>query len=215
LLGKAAMGHRRSRTLTGGQPSRSLSPELHAAAFWHSFKVLMKNYDFAAKFRAVYDQAVTLYAKGQRDASAYFDAAQLAFLAANGITAQHLYDYAEDQLNGGEPGYDNALAIELVRRDYFLNVQGGRASATVLDESKLPAKTAAVQGIEWLPRIIPKAKAKLRGEMPASLMYSCGGDRRFLRTNDILAAEFLSLVWRHESNDAAIIDWVVKRSTGK
>ena len=46
-------------------------------------------------------------------------------------------------------------------------------------------------------------------------MYSCGGDRRFLRTNDILAAEFLSLVWRNEHNDAAIIDWVVKRRAGK
>jgi hypothetical protein len=175
----------------------------------------MKHYDFAAKFRAVYDHAVALYAKGQRDAAMYFDVTQLAFLAANGLTAQHLYDYAEDQLNGGEPGYDNALGIELVRRDYFLNVQGGVSSRTVLDESKLPAKTGTVQGVEWLPRIIPKARAKLRGELPASLMYSCGGDRRFLRTNDILAAEFLSLVWRNEHNDAAIIDWVVQRRAAK
>jgi hypothetical protein len=175
----------------------------------------MKNYDFTAKFRTVYDQAVKLYAQGQRDASKYFDATQLEFLAANGITAQHLYDYAEDENNGGEPGYDNALGIELVRRDYFLNVQGGRPSKTVLDESTLPEKTAAVKGIEWLPRIIPKAKAKLRGELPASLMYSCGGDRKFLKTNDILAAEFLSLIWRNENNDAAIVDWVVKRSGRK
>ncbi|MDB6093739.1 MAG: hypothetical protein JWM32_1301 [Verrucomicrobia bacterium] len=171
----------------------------------------MKNYDFAARFHLIYDHAVALYSKGQRDASTYFDATQLAFLAANGITAQHMYDYAEDQLNGGEPGYDNALAIELVRRDYFLNAQGGKASKQVLDESKLPAKTEAIQGIEWLPRIIPKAKAKLRGELPASLMYSCGGDRKFLKANDILGAEFLSLIWRNENNDSAIVDWVVKR----
>lgn len=171
----------------------------------------MKNYDFAAKFHAIYDQAVSLYAKGQRDASTYFNAEQKAFLAANGITAQHMYDYAEDQNNGGEPGYDNALAIELVRRDYFLNAQKGQPSKQVLDESKLPAKTDAIKGIEWLPRIIPKAKAKLRGELPASLMYSCGGDRRFLRTHDLLAAEFLSAVWRNENNDAAIVDWVLAR----
>ena len=175
----------------------------------------MKHYDFAAKFRAAYDYAVALYAKGQRDSSTYFDASQRAFLATNGITPQYMYDYAEDQLNGGEPGYDNALAIELVRRDYFLNVQGGRPSKTVLNEESLPPKTDAVAGIEWLPRIIPKAKAKLRGELPLSLMYSCGGDRRFLRTHDILAAEFLSIVWRNENNDAAIVDWVVKRSGGK
>ncbi|MDB6169120.1 MAG: hypothetical protein JWM88_1984, partial [Verrucomicrobia bacterium] len=123
----------------------------------------MKHYEFAAQFRAVYDHAVKLYGKGQRDASAYFDAGQRAFLAANGLTAQYLYDYAEDQLNGGEPGYDNALAIELVRRDYFLNAQGGVASKKLLDEASLPSKTDAVRGIEWLPRIIPKAKAKLRG----------------------------------------------------
>lgn len=171
----------------------------------------MKNYDFAAKFRAAYDHAVALYAKGQRDASTYFDASQKEFLAANGITPQHMYDYAEDHNNGGEPGYDNALAIELVRRDYFLNVQHGVPSTRVLDESTLPAKTEAVKGIEWLPRIIPKAKAKVRGELPASLMYSCGGDRRFLRTNDLLAAEFLAVVARNENNDAAIVDWVVKR----
>jgi len=175
----------------------------------------MAHYEFTARFRVLYDHAVSLYAKGQREAATYFDQAQTAFLAANGLTPQNLYDYAEDQLNGGEPGYDNALAIELIRRDYFLNVQGGHASRAVLDEAKMPAKTDSVRGIEWLPRIIPKAKAKVRGELPSSLMYSCGGDRRFFRTHDILPAEFLSLVWRNEHNDSAIVDWVVKRSAGK
>ena len=126
-----------------------------------------------------------------------------------------MYDYAEDHNNGGEPGYDRALAIETVRRDYFLNVQQGKPSSVVLDESKMPAKADAVQGIEWLPRIIPKTKAKLRGELPKSLMYSCGGDRRFFKTHDIHPAEFLSLVWRNGDNDAATVDWVVKRSASK
>lgn len=175
----------------------------------------MKHYDFADKFRALYDQAVKLYAAGQTGAATYFNAEETAFLAANGITAQHLYDYAEDHNNGGEPGYDRALAIELIRRDYFLNVQGGKPSGQLLDASLLPAKTDAVQGIEWLPRIIPKTKAKLHGELPASLMYSCGGDRRFFKQHDIHPAEFLSLVWRNENNDAAIVDWVVKRSGKK
>ena len=175
----------------------------------------MKNYDFTAQFRAVYDHALAQYAKGVREAAMLFGASQTAFLAANGITAQHMFDYAEDDTNGGEPGYDNALAIELVRRAYFLDVQGGKASKTVLDDSKLPAKTDSVRGIEWLPRIIPKTKAKLRGELPPSLMYSCGGDRRFFKTHDILPGEFLALVWRLEHDDAAIVDWVVKRSAGK
>lgn len=173
----------------------------------------MQHYDFPAKFRAIYDHAVALYAKGQRGADTFFDQDQLAFLAANGLTAQHLYDYAEDHNNyAGEPGFEQALGIELVRRDYFLNAQSGRRSTVVLDESRLPAKTDAVRGIEWLPRIIPKAKAKLRGELPTSLMYCCGGDRRFFKTHDILPAEFLSLVWRHEHDDNAIVDWVARRA---
>ena len=175
----------------------------------------MKHYDFTAKFRAIYDQAVAQYAKGSRDAAKFFDASQTAFLAANGITAQHMYDYAEDHVGGGEPGYDNALTIEVVRRNYFLSVQGGKASTVVLDESRMPTKTDAVRGIEWLPRIIPKTKAKLRGELPASLMYCCGGDRRLFKAHDILPSEFLGLVWRYENDDAAIIDWVVKRSAAK
>jgi len=172
----------------------------------------MQHYDFTQRFRAIYDKAVTLYAKGQRDAETFFSLDERTFLDANGITAQHVYDYAEDQNGKNEPGYDIALGIELVRRDYFLNAQGGKASTVVLDESKLPSKDDAVRGIEWLPRIIPKSKAKLRGELPASLMYCCGGDRRFFKAHDINPAEFLSMIWRNEKNDAAIIDWVASRS---
>ena len=172
----------------------------------------MKHYDFANQFRALYDKAVKLYAAGKTDKAAYFSADEQAFLAANGIGIQAMYDYAEDHNNGGEPGYDRALEIETIRRDYFLNVQQGKASTKVLDDSKMPGKADAVKGISWLPRIIPKTKAKLRGELPPSLMYSCGGDRAFFKQHDILPAEFLSLVWRHENNDSAIIDWVVAGS---
>ncbi len=175
----------------------------------------MKHYNFANELHAIHDKAVKLYASGRREAGSFFSPAETAFLAANGLTGQNLYDYAEDETNGGEPGWDRALAIEMVRRDYFLNVQGGKTSGRVLDEAKMPAKTDAVKGIEWLPRLIPKAKAKLRGELPASLMYCCGGDRRFFQTHDIHPAEFLSLVWRQENNDAAVVDWVVRRSAAK
>jgi len=175
----------------------------------------MKHYDFADKFRALYDKAVKLYAAGQREQSAYFTADEQAFLAANGISVQTMFDYAEDHHGYGEPGYDRALAIETVRRDYFLNVQHSKASSVVLDVARMPAKTDAVKGIEWLPRLIPKTKAKLRGELPASLMYCCGGDRNFFRTHDIHPAEFLSVVWRHLDNDTAVIDWVVQRSNAR
>lgn len=172
----------------------------------------MKHYDFIRQFRALYDQAVGLYAKGRLEPAAFFNAEETAFLSANGLTAQHLYDYAEDHNHYGEPGCDLALAIEFVRRDYFLNVQGGRGLVTVLNETTLPAKTETAKGIEWLPRLIPKTKAKLRGELPASLMYCCGGDRAFFKAHDIHPAEFLTLVWRHLSNDSAVVNWVMQRS---
>jgi hypothetical protein len=172
----------------------------------------MKNYTFSQNFRELYAKATGLYANGERGADTFFTADEKAWLAANGLTAQHLYDYAEDQNDSNEPGYDNALMIEFVRRAYFIEEQGERASTALLDEAKLPAKSAAARGIEWLPRIIPKARAKLRGELPASLMFCCGGDRKFFKTHDILPAEFLRLVWSHQNDDKAIIDWVAARS---
>jgi hypothetical protein len=175
----------------------------------------MSHFDFAKDFRALYDLALAQYAAGKRGADTYFNAQQKAFLAANGITAQHMYDYAEDDHNEGEPGYDRALTIESVRRDYFLNIQRGVASKVVLDEATLPEKSATARGITWLPRIIPKARAKLRGELPGSLMYCCGGDRQFLKKHDFFPAEFLSLVWRHENDDDAIIEGVIRRSAEK
>ena len=175
----------------------------------------MSHYAFAQTFRALYDKAVALYAQGRRGAETYFTADETAWLAANGITIQHLYDYAEDNANYGEPGYDLALGIELVRRDYFLNIQHGQPTGNISDPATWPAKDAVVNGIGWLPRILPKTRAKLRGELPSSLMYGCAGDRKFFKAHDINPVEFLSLVWRHLDHDQAVIDWVVKRSAAK
>jgi hypothetical protein len=63
-----------------------------------------------------------------------------------------------------------------------------------------------VHGITWLPRLIPKARAKLRGELPASMMFCCGGDRDFFKKHAITAAEFLALVRAHENDSQPIID---------
>lgn len=172
----------------------------------------MSHFTFAQDFRRIYDKAAGLYAQGKRGADTFFTPEETAFLAANGITAQHMYDYAEDQTNYGEPGFELAVGIELIRRDYFLNVQQGKPSGVIADSDQWPSKTDSVKGIEWLPRILPKVRAKLRGELPASMMYCCGGDRRFFKTNDINPVEFLNLAWRMGDNDNAIIDWVVARA---
>ncbi len=172
----------------------------------------ISHFSFPETFRQLYDHAVARYQAGAASAAELYDEDQLAWLTANGIGAQAMFDYAEDDLSGGLPGFGHALAIESVRRDYFLNVQKGAASTVVADPETWPGKAEAIDGIVWLPRILPKARAKLRGELPASMMYCCGGDRNFFRTHDIYPAEFLNLIWRHFDDDAAIINWMKTRS---
>jgi len=171
-----------------------------------------RHHDYHKRLQALWEQAVTLYQAGNRSSGSYFDREELAFLAAVGHTAQEVYDFAEDYARGQDPDRTTFLLVAAQRRDYFLNVMGGKPGDKVVDTVNLPPKTEAVRGIEWLPRIIPKARAKLRGEMSDDLMYGCGGDRAFFRTHDIHPAEFLAVVARHFDDDEAIIDFVVSRS---
>lgn len=172
----------------------------------------MSHYDFHRQFREVYDRALASFRRGAKNADTLLPTDDVAFLQSIGGRAQDMFDYAEDAENSGEPDFATALMIEFVRRDYFLNVQHGEVSREVLAESSLPAKTDAVRGIGWLPRIIPKTKAKLRGELPQDLMYCCGGDRKFFRSHDIHPAEFLRAVWACEADDEKLIDWFISRS---
>lgn len=142
-----------------------------------------------------------------------FDADDAAFLASVGCTRQELFDFVDDAQNDGEPDFDTVLAVQAIRRDYFLKLMAGKPSGRVASMDDLPAKTDAVDGIEWLPRIIEKARLKLRGEMPPDLMYGCGGDRPFLRRMKMTLPEFLKLVWESGSDDRRIIE-TVKRSAG-
>ena len=172
----------------------------------------MEHYDFQKKFRAVYDRAVKVFRDGASSADQLLGADDVAFLKSFGGRAQDMFDYAEDAAENGEPDFETALLIEAVRRDYFFHVQKSKPSDNVLDDSTLPAKKDAVRGIEWLPRLMPKARAKLRGELPSDLMYCCGGDRGFFKTHDIHPAEFLRAAWAYQDNDEKLIDWVENRS---
>ena len=169
---------------------------------------IMSHPDFSAAFSGLYRRALARFGAGNATPATLLALTDVALLTANGITAQHVFDYVEDFTNHGEPSYDEALAIELVRRDYFLNVQHGRPSATVLDAATLPPKNATISGIGWLPRLLPKARAKLRGELPQSMMFCCGGDRAFFQRHRLAAHDFLALISRHEHDDTAIIEWV-------
>ena len=166
------------------------------------------NYNWAANFRELFDDGLEAYRRGGRDANAIFDAGQRQLLEEIGATPQEIFDFIEDNLLAGEPGFETALLITAVRREYFLSVQKGKRSGRVIDMDQLPSKEAELDGIEWLPRIIEKARAKLRGEMPPDLMYSCGGDRAFLREHGIHAADFLREVWAAGDDVNRIVKFV-------
>ncbi len=163
---------------------------------------------WTCSFRALHAHAVALYQQGRRGSDAFFDAAQAAELAALGHTAQELYDFAEDAVKYGEPDEDSALLIAAARREYFLLVQGGQRTGQEIDMGALPSKDAKIGDIPWLPRLIEKAKAKLRGEMPADLMYGCGGDRNFFREWKIDGADFLRAAWLADFDPARLARWV-------
>ena len=172
----------------------------------------MSHYTFHQTLKRIWEKAVDLYEAGNRDSATYFDKDELAFLESVGHSAREVYDFAEDKVKYGEPDLETFLLIAAQRRHYFLNVMGGKKSDKVVDTPDLTPKTESVRGIEWLPRLIEKARAKLRGEMSDDLMFCCGGDRKFFKTHDIHPAEFLNFVIGHFDDDEAIIDFVVSRS---
>ena len=168
----------------------------------------MDNYNWPKSFREVFDDGLQAYRAGQRDAEAMFDKAQGKIFDEIGATRQEIFDLVEDTVLAGEPGLETALLVTAVRREYFLSMQKGKRSRRVIDTDKLPPKSAQLGGIEWLPRIIEKARAKLRGEMPPELMYGCGGDRGFLREHGIHAADFLREVWAAGDDEKRILQFV-------
>jgi len=171
----------------------------------------MKHYNYQAKLYDVWKKAVSEYESGNREADRFFDDQETAFLNAIGQTAQEFYDYAEDYVRSEEPDFGTVAAVADIRRSYFLENQQGQSSTRQLETESLPSKEDSVRGIPWLPRILPKAKAKIFGELNPDLMYGCGGDRNFFRENDIHPAEFLRIVLQNLDNDEAVIDWVEKR----
>lgn len=175
----------------------------------------MNMYDYSTWLYALWQDAVKRYEAGERGADTFFDAATVADLAAVGLKPIEVYDFAEDFVKSGEPDFGTFLLICEARRDYFLHVQKGVPSSEVICMDSLPSKEDAVEGIVWLPRIMPKALAKLRGELEPDLMFCCGGDRRFFKENNIHPAEFLRVVWAWSETPEKIIAWVKERRAGK
>lgn len=137
-----------------------------------------------------------------------FEARDVEFLASIGCTAQELFDFVDDALDYGDFDFEIVLAVTAIRRKYFIEVMHGKSTGRVVPMNELPAKSAKVDGIAWLPRLIAKARIKLRGEMDPDLMYGCAGDRPFLREHKMTLPQFLQIVWDNGNDDRAIINAV-------
>ena len=165
------------------------------------------------QLRTIFAEGVKRYRAGQRDVASFFTAAEQTFLAGIGANSQEIFDYVEDYSHGGDPTFETVLLVTAVRRDYFRGVQNGTPSTQVRELDSFPAKSAELEGISWLPRIIEKARAKPRGELPPDYMFGCGGDRPFLRGHKIHLADFLRCVWEAGDDTAKILSYL--KNAGK
>ena len=168
-------------------------------------------YGLTGKLLRLWTKAEALYRKGNRNPDEYFDEEEMRELTSLGLNVMDVYDYVEDFVTSGEPDYASFVMVSAEKVFYFFEELGGKLSSHRISEDDLPPKKEEVDGIVWLPRILVKAKGKLRGELPPEIMYGCGGDRNFARTHGIHLAEFLRKV-RCSSDDREVIDWVVARS---
>ena len=160
-------------------------------------------------FLALFDRCLAAYQSGDTDFENYYTSEDSAFLARIGCQPREFFDFVEDFGGGGEPSISTALLIAAVRRDYFHTVQKGIPSATVLTGNDVPTFGDELEGMAYLPRLLAKGRAKLRGELDPDLMFGCGGDRNFLKNHgDIHPADFLRHLWASGADDQKITTWI-------
>lgn len=166
------------------------------------------------QFLALFDRCCAEFQRGNAAFETYYQAEDLQFLDRIGYQTREFFDFVEDFCGESQPSISTALLVAAVRRDYFLTIQKGQRSEKVLSPNEIPSFGDELGGISYLPRIIAKARAKLRGELDPDLMFGCGGDRNFLRKNgDIHPADFLRQVWAADGDDAKLLAWLESQFT--
>lgn len=171
----------------------------------------MDNYSYIAKLEKIWRRGVERYKSGETNAEDFFDPEDAAFIHAIGASEQEVFDFVEDFARGGEPDFGTFAVLQHIRRTYFLEEQGAKGSDSVINPDALPEKSDELNGIRWLPRLIEKGKAKLRGELHPSVMFGCGGDRGFFKEHNIHPADFLRKIWEFDGDRDKIAKWVKDR----
>jgi hypothetical protein len=165
------------------------------------------------QFLHLFETCTVRYQNGERDYDTWFTAADLQLLEDIGYKTREFFDFVEDFCDKQNPALSTALLIAAVRRDYFHTIQKRQKSEKKLTRDELPTFGDTLNDIAYLPRILTKARAKLRGELDPDLMYSCGGDLNFLKNNgDIHPADFLRQVWAAGDDDQKLASWVAAQA---
>ncbi|HEX7261220.1 MAG TPA: DUF5069 domain-containing protein [Luteolibacter sp.] len=160
-------------------------------------------------FLTLFDRCLAVYQSGETDFENYYTAEDSAFLADIGCQHREFFDFVEDFANEGLPSISTALLVAAVRRDYFQTVQKGIPSDKILTRDDVPTYGEELEGMAYLPRLLAKGRAKLRGELDPDLMFGCGGDRKFLKNHgDIHLADFLRHLWAAGTDDQKITTWI-------
>jgi Domain of unknown function (DUF5069) len=160
-------------------------------------------------YLALFDRTVIRYRAGERNLAKLYSAADLEFLASIGCQTREFFDFVEDFCEEQCPTISSSLLVAAVRRDYFITVQKGQKSAQILTRDAIPTFGEELAGMAYLPRILAKGRAKLRGELDPDLMFGCGGDRKFLANHgQIPLADFLRRVWACGEDTEKLTDWI-------
>lgn len=170
----------------------------------------MNHYQWDSRFVALFERCLELYRNGNEDFTTYYSDEDSEFLTSIGYKPREFFDFVEDFADGGEPSLSTAVMIASARRDYLRWEMGGELSDHEIRPDELPGKGEELGGYVWLPRILVKARGKLRGELDPDIMFCCGGDRKFLRDNNIAPADFLRAVWSAGDDDEKMIDFMAK-----
>lgn len=161
------------------------------------------------RFLELFDRCAKRYRAGDTDFTGYYDAKDDALLEEIGYKPREFFDFVEDHCEEGDPSPSTALLVAAVRRDYFRVVMKGKPGSRLLTRNDIPTFGDELGGMAYLPRLLAKAKAKLRGELDPDLMYGCGGDRAFFQRNGGLhPADFLRQVWAADGDDAKVLAWI-------
>jgi len=160
-------------------------------------------------FTKLFGRCVEAQRNGGFDYENGYSADELTFLAEIGYKKRELFDFVEDFVDGADLNASTSLLVAAVRRDYLVVEQGGETSGKQIDRESLPSREDSLEGIAYLPRILVKARAKLRGELDPDTMFGCGGDRNFLaRNGGIHPADFLRRVWAAGDDDSKVVAWI-------